>query len=66
VKEMQILIQNFSHLKLETVLPWGTLNGAKALGIDSIYGSFDPGKKPGVIRITGFDDADRTEIHLMT
>ncbi|RZK40462.1 MAG: amidohydrolase [Pedobacter sp.] len=33
----------FDHL-----LTWATLNGAKSLGIDSMYGSIAIGKKPGV------------------
>lgn len=36
---------------LETVLKWATINGAIALQIDNNYGSFDKGKKPGIVLI---------------
>lgn len=34
---------------LEMVLQWATINGAKALQWDEVLGSFDKGKKPGVV-----------------
>lgn len=48
VKEMQTL-QRYKYISLESLLQWATLNGAAFLGIDRQYGSFDVGKKPGVI-----------------
>ena len=39
------------HDALETVLRWATMNGAIALGIENIYGSFEKGKRPGVTLI---------------
>ena len=33
------------------LLQWATLNGARALGIDKKYGSFEKGKTPGVVLI---------------
>lgn len=53
--EMVTLQQNFPELSLEELIQWATINGAKALGIDDIFGSFDPGKKPGINLITGID-----------
>lgn len=53
--EMVALQQNFPELDLEELLQWATLNGAKALGIDAIFGSFEPGKKPGINLISGVD-----------
>ena len=35
------------------LLQWGTLNGATALGISDRFGSFEPGKRPGVNLIEG-------------
>jgi cytosine/adenosine deaminase-related metal-dependent hydrolase len=36
---------------LEQVLQWATINGAKALQWDDELGSFEKGKKPGVVLI---------------
>ncbi|MBK8773648.1 MAG: amidohydrolase family protein [Chitinophagaceae bacterium] len=40
-------------LNLETLLQWATINGAKALGMDDELGSFEKGKKPGVVIVEG-------------
>lgn len=53
--QAMILMDNFPQLKFNELMQWSTLNGAKALGIDSIYGSFEKGKKPGLNLITNFD-----------
>lgn len=37
IKEMNVLLENF-HIKIEDVLQWATLNGAKALGIETQFG----------------------------
>jgi cytosine/adenosine deaminase-related metal-dependent hydrolase len=42
-------------------LQWGTLNGAKFLGIDKEKGSLEPGKTPGLNLITGLDGLKITE-----
>ena len=46
-------IQQESGFSIPTseILPWATLNGAKALGMDNELGSFEKGKKPGVVAI---------------
>jgi len=46
---------NFSDVKLDELFAWATLNGAKALHIDDRFGSFEPGKKPGINLISGVD-----------
>lgn len=63
LEEMITLQQNFAEIDLEELLIWGTLNGAKALGIENRFGSFEPGKKPGVNLISGvnFDKMKLTE-----
>ncbi|MCK5730808.1 MAG: amidohydrolase family protein [Draconibacterium sp.] len=55
LEEMITIQQNFTELKLEELLIWATLNGAKALGIESTFGTFQAGKNPGVNLISGFD-----------
>jgi cytosine/adenosine deaminase-related metal-dependent hydrolase len=51
MSEMQTLQAHFPDLQLEMMLQWATINGAKALGIENKYGSFEKGKSPGVIAI---------------
>ena len=55
-EEIKTLHRNFPFLKLEAMLQWATINGAKALQMDSMLGSFEKGKKPGVVLIEGIED----------
>ena len=48
-KEMQAIRNNFTSLSIETILQWATINGARALQWDDELGSFEKGKKPGVV-----------------
>ena len=50
--EIKTLRKNFPEISLDEMLQWATLNGAKALGFENELGSFDAGKKPGVLNIT--------------
>ena len=54
--ELQTLKRNFEKLEWETLIRWGTSNGAKALKMDDVVGSFEIGKKPGVVCIQNVDD----------
>lgn len=47
--EMRTILDHFPFMKKEKLLGWATLNGAKALQMDHILGSFEKGKKPGVV-----------------
>jgi imidazolonepropionase-like amidohydrolase len=40
---------------LEEILTWACINGAKALGFESELGSFEVGKKPGIVLIENID-----------
>jgi cytosine/adenosine deaminase-related metal-dependent hydrolase len=46
-----IQLSNNPIFPLSTLLKWSTINGAKALQLDSLVGSFEKGKKPGVVLI---------------
>ena len=39
------------HLRAEQVVDWATRGGAKALGLDGVVGSLEPGKKADVVLI---------------
>jgi cytosine/adenosine deaminase-related metal-dependent hydrolase len=47
--EIKTLRKHFPAIPLEAILQWATLNGAKALGMDAVLGSFEQGKRPGVV-----------------
>lgn len=51
LSEMNTLKKHFPHLTYEQMLPWATIDGAKALNIHNKFGSFDQGKQPGVLLI---------------
>ncbi len=54
LEEMKVIALN-SKIEFSKLLKWATLNGAKALQVDSKYGSFEKDKSPGINLITGFD-----------
>ena len=59
-KEMQAIKNHFPSLAVETILQWATLNGAKALQWDDELGSFEKGKRPGVVVIEpGFEGSKK-------
>jgi len=49
--ELQTIRRHFPHLETRELLQWATLNGARALKMDEVVGSFETGKKPGVLVI---------------
>lgn len=55
LEEIKTILKSNSSLTFETALQWATINGAKFLGIENKYGSFQKGKKPGVNLISDFD-----------
>ncbi|PJJ83878.1 amidohydrolase family protein [Mucilaginibacter auburnensis] len=60
LSEMATLQKHFPTLSLARLLEWGTLNGAKFLGVDNNMGSLEPGKTPGINLITGLNDLTLT------
>lgn len=55
LSEMKTIQEHFPGTGLAELLTWAGMNGARALGIENTFGSFEKGKKPGVNLITGVD-----------
>jgi cytosine/adenosine deaminase-related metal-dependent hydrolase len=53
--ELKTIQQHHPEIQLSEMLSWATINGAQALQMDKHLGSFEPGKKPGVVLINGVD-----------
>ena len=49
--EIRVIRKAFSHIPLAELLQWATFNGAKALQMENKLGSFEKGKRPGIILI---------------
>jgi imidazolonepropionase-like amidohydrolase len=49
--EMNVIRENFPQISMENLLKWATINGARALQMEDQLGSFEKGKKPGVVLI---------------
>lgn len=47
--EIKTVRRHFPHIPVEELLRWATSNGARALGFAETLGSFEKGKKPGVV-----------------
>ena len=49
--ELQTLQAAFPQFGWEVLLRWGTYNGAEALQMQEQIGSFEPGKRPGIVNL---------------
>ena len=58
-EEMKIIQQHFPQIPFEKLLQSMTSVGAKALGIDQQFGSFEVGKKPGIVLINHANQINR-------
>lgn len=56
LSEMQTIAQHFPEIPMVVLLSWATLNGAKALNMDSKLGSFSTGKQPGIMLIDNINN----------
>jgi cytosine/adenosine deaminase-related metal-dependent hydrolase len=53
--EMKVINAHYPEINFETLIRWATINGAKALMMDSEFGTISVGKAPGLNLITDFD-----------
>lgn len=52
--ELQTIYKEYNNIKIETLLKYATLNGAKALSITEKFGTFNVGTTPGILLIKDF------------
>lgn len=55
VEEIKKIQQYFPNIPLEEILQWSSLNGAKFLKKDNELGSFEVGKRPGIVLVDNID-----------
>jgi aminodeoxyfutalosine deaminase len=55
LEELKTINRHFPEIPLQELIGWATLNGAEALGISDRFGSFEPGKSPGINLISNVD-----------
>jgi cytosine/adenosine deaminase-related metal-dependent hydrolase len=53
--EIKTINAFYPGIALEELIKWGTINGARALRLDNKFGSFEKGKKPGVLLLQNID-----------
>jgi cytosine/adenosine deaminase-related metal-dependent hydrolase len=62
LNELRLLHDAAPETPLDEIIRWGTINGARALGMADSYGSIEPGKKPGLLLI---EEADLSSMRLL-
>ncbi len=60
--ELKTITNHFPEIPLEELLQWATYNGAKALQLDNQFGSFEKGKKPGVILLSTDETINQSSV----
>jgi len=56
LEEIKTIQKKFPKISTEQLLRWATLNGAEALQLNNMLGSFEKGKQPGIILIDSIAD----------
>ena len=60
LEELKTIAQYFREIKLEKILEWATINGAKFLHIENKFGSFEKNKHPGIVLLKNIDSGNLT------
>jgi aminodeoxyfutalosine deaminase len=58
LEETKTILRTHHTVSTTEVLGWATINGAKALQMDNVLGSFEKGKKPGIVLIEGAENGE--------
>jgi cytosine/adenosine deaminase-related metal-dependent hydrolase len=58
--EIKIISLNYPDIPLTEIIEWATINGARALSLESKLGSIEKGKKPGLVLLENLSLADLT------
>lgn len=53
--ELKLISHHFPSLRLEEIIRWATINGARALAEDDNFGKIMPGRKPGLLLLENVD-----------
>ncbi|MEZ5046141.1 MAG: amidohydrolase family protein [Chitinophagaceae bacterium] len=61
-EELKTIHEHFSQIPVQTLLQWGTLNGAIALQKENEFGEIAIGKKPGIIHIPEFINTQKLPV----
>ena len=56
--ELLTIKKHYPTLSWETLLGWGTKNGAAALQLTDLVGAIEVGKKPGILQLTHLDSSE--------
>ena len=57
--EIRTIRKELPTIPLQLVLQWATINGARALERDDVLGSFETGKKPGIVLLNNALEAQK-------
>lgn len=55
LSELKLISHHFPSVKLEDMIRWATVNGARALSEDGNFGKIETGKKPGLLLLENVD-----------
>lgn len=55
ISELHLLQESAPEIPAAEIFRWGTINGARALKMDDLLGSIEPGKRPGLLLLEPFD-----------